>query len=136
MRAINDSSIGKLSRRSGVNIETIRFYERVGILPKPPRSLGGHRLYDEAHEKRLRFVRRSRELGFSLDEVRELLRLVDGGRYTCGEVKAITLNHLTDVRHKIADLRRLARTLATVAERCRGSRVPDCPIVDALFDGR
>ena len=133
---MDEFSIGELSRRARVNIETIRFYERVRILPKPPRSLGGHRLYDGTHEKRLRFVRRSRELGFSLDEVRELLRLVDGGRYTCAEVKAITLGHLADVRSKIADLRRLARTLAAVAERCRGSRVPECPIIDALFDER
>ena len=85
---MDEFPIGQLSRRSGVNIETIRFYERVGILPKPPRSQGGHRLYDEAHEKRLHFVRRSRELGFSLDEIRGLLRLVDGGRYTCSEVRA------------------------------------------------
>jgi MerR family mercuric resistance operon transcriptional regulator len=133
---MDEFPIGQLSRRSGVNIETIRFYERVGILPEPPRSQGGHRLYGEIHEKRLHFVRRSRELGFSLDEIRELLRLVDGGRYTCSEVKAITLDHLADVRRKMADLRRLARTLAAVAERCRGGRVPECPIIDALFDGR
>ena len=128
-------TIGALSKRAGVNIETIRFYERIGILPKPPRSEGGHRIYAHDHLMRLGFVRRSRELGFSLDEIRGLLRLVDGGRYTCAEVKAITLDHLADVRRKITDLRRLERTLAGVAGKCRGGKVPDCPVIEALFDG-
>jgi MerR family mercuric resistance operon transcriptional regulator len=129
-------TIGALSKRIGVNIETIRFYERVGILPRPPRSAGGHRIYGQDLLMRLGFVRRSRELGFSLDEVRGLLRLVDGGHYTCAEVRAITLDHLTDVRRKIADLRRLERTLAEVAGKCRGGKVPDCPVIEALFDPR
>ena len=126
-------SIGALSRRTGVNIETIRFYERIGILAKPPRSAAGHRIYGQAQLMRLGFVRRSRELGFSLDEVRRLLQLVDGGRYTCAEVKAITLDHLAEIRRKIADLRRLEHTLASVASRCRGGKVPDCPVIEALF---
>jgi MerR family transcriptional regulator, mercuric resistance operon regulatory protein len=127
-------TIGALSKQTGVNIETIRFYERIGILPKPPRSLGGHRIYGQDQLMRLGFVRRSRELGFSLQEVRGLLQLVDGGHYTCAEVKAITLDHLADVRRKIADLRRLERTLAEVAGKCRGGKVPDCPVIEALFD--
>jgi len=129
-------TIGALSRRTRVNVETIRFYERIGILPKPPRSAGGHRIYGDHELMRLGFVRRGRELGFSLDEVRGLLSLVDGGRYTCAEVKAITLGHLADVRRKIADLRRLERTLADVASKCKGSKVPDCPVIEALFESR
>ena len=129
-------AIGALSQHSEVNIETIRFYERIGILPKPPRSAAGRRVYGQDHLKRLSFVRRSRELGFSLDKVRGLLKLVDGGRYTCAEVRAITLDHLADVRRKIADLRRLEQTLADVAAKCRGGKVPKCPVVDALFDAR
>src|SRR5262249_20125304 len=127
-------TIGALSRRTGVNIETIRFYERIGILEKPPRSAAGHRIYRREQSMRLGFVRRSRELGFSLDEVRRLLQLVDGGRYTCAEVKAITLAHLAEVRRKITDLRRLERTLAAVSDKCRGGKVPDCPIIEALSD--
>ena len=127
-------AIGALSRRTGVNIETIRFYERIGILPKPPRTQGGHRVYGRDHLKRLSFVRRSRELGFTLDEVRGLLELVDGGRYTCAEVKTITLDHLADIRRKIADLRRLERTLSDMAGKCKGGRVPECPVIDVLFD--
>lgn len=126
--------IGTLSKRTGVNIETIRFYERAGIMPRPVRTAGGHRVYRPEHQKRLTFVRRSRELGFSLDEVRGLLELVDGGRYTCAEVRTIALDHLADVRRKLADLRRLERTLSNVAGRCRGGRVPRCPLIDALFE--
>jgi MerR family transcriptional regulator, mercuric resistance operon regulatory protein len=129
-------TIGALSKRTRVNVETIRFYERIGILAKPPRSAGGHRVYGHDQFMRLSFVRRSRELGFSLDEVRGLLQLVDGGRYTCAEVKAITLDHLADIRRKIADLRSLERTLADVASRCRGSKVPECPVIEALFELR
>src|SRR5262245_38843095 len=127
-------TIGALSKRTRVNIETIRFYERIGILPKPSRSAGGHRIYGHDELMRLNFVRRSRELGFSLDEVRDLLRLVDGGHYTCAEVKAITLDHLADIRHKIADLQRLEQTLADVAGKCRGSKVSGCPVIEALFE--
>src|SRR5215470_13178632 len=75
---------GALAARTGCNIETIRYYERVGLLPPPPRSAGGHRLYGEGLIRRLNFVRRSRDLGFSVEEIRELLLLVDGGTYTCG----------------------------------------------------
>ena len=129
-----DRTIGKLSASSGVNIETIRYYERIGILPAPPRSTGGHRLYDEQHLKRLCFVRRCRDLGFTLDDVRALLRLVDGGDFTCDEVKEMTLDHLGGVRRRIADLRTMERTLDDMAARCDGGEVPDCAIVDALFE--
>ena len=136
MKVVEGLSIGALSKRSDVNIETIRYYEKIGIMPKPGRTSGGYRIYGSDHLKRLSFVRRSRELGFSLDEVRGLLKLVDGERYTCAEVKTITLSHLADVRRKIADLRRLELTLAEVAGKCRGGKVPKCPVIDALFDAR
>jgi len=125
--------IGALSRATGVNIETIRYYERIGILPPPPRSRGGHRVYGTDHMKRLAFVRRSRELGFSLQDVRGLLDLVDGGEVTCDQVKAVTLGHLDEVRQRIADLRRMERVLRDMAATCAGGDVPECPIVDALF---
>lgn len=124
--------IGALSEQTGVNIETIRYYERIGIMPEPPRSTGGQRIYGAPHLKRLVFVRRSRELGFSLDEIRELLRLVDGGDYTCGEVQEMTLTHIADIRRKIAYLRRMERVLKDMAAKCDGGDVPECPILDAL----
>lgn len=127
-------TIGALSKRTGCHIETIRYYERIGLLPRPPRSEGGHRLFGEGHLKRLLFVRRSRELGFTLDQVRELLRLVDGSNYSCAQVKAITLEHLGDVRKKVADLTILEKVLKDMVSRCEGGEVPDCPIIDALFE--
>ncbi len=129
-------TIGSLSRGTGCKIETIRYYERIGLLPKPPRSQGGHRLYEEAQLKRLTFIRRSRELGFTLHEVRGLLRLVDGGSYTCAEVKALTLDHVAEVRGKLADLRKVKRVLEAMAAECDGGEVPECPIIDALYQGR
>ncbi len=126
-------TIGSLSRDTGCNIETIRYYERIGLMPKPPRSKGGHRLYEKDHLKRLSFIRRSRDLGFTLEEVRGLLRMIDGHDYTCDEVKVLTLNHLQEVQQKIADLRRLERVLRTMAAECEGGNVPDCPIIDALY---
>lgn len=123
---------GELAQRSGCHIETVRFYERQRLLPAPPRTAGGHRDYDREHLKRLTFIRRARELGFTLEEVRGLLSLVDGG-YSCAEVRTITLQHLDEVRRKMADLERLAVTLDTMARQCAGGAVPDCPIIDALF---
>ena len=125
--------IGALASGSGVNIETIRYYEKIGVMPKPGRSAGGYRLYTAEHLKRLTFIRRGRELGFTLGELRGLLRLVDGHAYTCAEVRALTLDHVADIRRKIADLRRLERVMTDISSRCSGKRVPDCPIVDALF---
>ena len=127
-------SIGRLSRRTGCNVETIRYYERIDLMPAPPRTAGGHRSYRKDHERRLKFIRRARELGFSIDEIRLLLGLVDGG-YTCGEVKAVSDRHLADVRRKIADLKILESTLKKIGAACDGGRVPDCPIIDALYRG-
>ena len=112
--------IGELSKRTNCKIETIRFYEHQGMLPEPPRTGGGHRLYDEEMAGRLLFIRRSRELGFSMDEVRQLLSLVDGKQISCERVKAIADEHLRDIRTKIADLRKMQRTLTDIAGRCSG----------------
>ena len=129
-------TIGGLSDATGVKVETIRYYEKEGLLPDPPRSPGGHRLYPESLVKRVFFVRRSRELGFTLSEVRNLLELVDGGTFTCAEVKAITLSHADHVGQKIVDLRRLEKGLRRMAAECEGGDVPECPIVELLFDTR
>jgi MerR family transcriptional regulator, mercuric resistance operon regulatory protein len=122
----------ELAQRSGCHIETVRFYEKRGLLPPPPRTAGGHRDYAEEHMRRLTFIRRSRDLGFALNQVRALLALVDGRGGTCAEVKAMTLEHLAEVRHKIADLEKLAQILRDMAAQCDGGAVPECPIVDVL----
>ena len=85
--------------------------------------------------RRLRFILRGRELGFSIEDLRSLLHLVDGGDYTCGEVHSLTVRHLDDIRAKLTDLRRLKRTLAEVSAQCERGTVPECPVIDALFDG-
>lgn len=125
-------SIGQVSRQTDVNIETIRYYERIGILPEPARTDGGHRLYEPDHINRLRFVRRSRALGFSLEEVRELLGLVDGTEPTCDQINDIATTHLADIGEKIADLRRMEKILKTMTAQCALGEVPGCPIIDAL----
>lgn len=122
----------ELASRSGCNLETIRYYEKIGMLPDPPRTASGYRLYDEHHVARLRFILRARELGFPIEEIRGLLDLVDGGTQTCAEVKARTERHLADVRTRIADLRRIEHVLAQTAKQCSGDEVPDCPVLEAL----
>ncbi len=128
-----DLLIGEISRRTGVNIETIRYDERIEVMPKPNRSEGGQRLYDESQLNRLGFIKRSRELGFSLKEICTLLALVDSGEMTCGEVHALTVEHLKGVRCKIADLRKLERALKNLAAQCSLGDVSDCPIVETLY---
>ena len=127
---------GVIAARTGVNIETVRYYERIGLLPAPPRSEGGHRIYDEDMLRRLNFIRRCRELGFTLNEVRGRLLLVDGGDYTCGEVEQLTIAHLGEVRRKLADLKRLERVLREMVAGCQGGEVPECPVIEALFRER
>lgn len=102
-------------------------------MPKPARSPNGHRRYGHELLKRLFFIRRSRELGFSLKEVRSLLDMIDNGDYTCDEVKALTVGHHAEIRHKISDLRKLERVLKKMADQCDQNTVPECPVIDALY---
>jgi MerR family mercuric resistance operon transcriptional regulator len=137
MRVITDSRaqnlpIGELSKRSGVNIETIRYYERVKMLAPPPRTASGRRVYDETDLRILVFIRRSRELGFSLDEIRALLRLGGPEKASCGEVREIAAHHLEDIRAKLGDLKKLERLLSRTVARCSGKTAPDCPVLDIL----
>ena len=130
----NTFTIGELSRRAGVKIETIRYYEKSGVMPNPPRTLAGYRMYNENHLKRLMFVRRCRQLGFTMFEIQDLLGLVDTRAYTCGEIQALTLEHADTVSQKIRDLKRLESTLRQISSECSGEKVPQCPIIDALLD--
>jgi MerR family mercuric resistance operon transcriptional regulator len=131
-----DMKIGQLSEKTDCKVETVRYYERIGLLPEPTRSEGGYRIYDDSHLKRLAFIRRSRELGFTIEEIRALLNLVDGGDYTCSHVKAITMKHVESIRRKITDLKKLEKTLSRIASQCAGDSTPECPIIDALFESK
>jgi MerR family transcriptional regulator, mercuric resistance operon regulatory protein len=124
--------IGELSRLSGVNIETIRYYERVKMLAPPPRTASGRRVYDLQDLRILVFVRRSRELGFSLDAIRALLRLGGPEKASCREVREIAAHHLEDIREKLRDLQKLEHLLARTVARCSGRTAPDCPVLDIL----
>ncbi len=125
-------TIGELSAATRVSIETIRYYEREGLLPKPSRSVGGRRQYGQADALKLRFLRRCRELGFSLLDARMLASLADRETVTCAEVKAVVTRHRLDINAKLRDLRRLERALASIETSCPGSDDPRCPILETL----
>ena len=128
------SSRGELSKKTGVNGETIRYYEKIGLVQEPARAANGYRVYGVDHSKRLSFIKRCRELGFTLKEIAALLALVDGGSYTCEEIRDHTVTHLNDIDNKIRDLRKMQRTLREMVSECDGGLLPECPIVDTLFD--
>src|SRR5580704_10694160 len=137
MRAITSSRaknlpIGEISKQSGVNVETIRYYERVKMLTPPPRTASGRRVYHSTDLRILVFIRRSRKLGFSLDEIRALLRLGGPEKASCREVREIAAHHLEDIRARLVDLKKLERLLAKTVARCSGKTAPDCPVLDIL----
>ena len=129
-------TIGKLSKFTGVNIETIRYYEKIGMLPAPPRTQSGRRIYGPEETRVLGFIRRSRELGFPLNDVRALLRLGGPSKASCRQVRTIAVRHLADIRAKIADLRKLDRLLAKTVAQCTGTTAPICPVLDILDNRR
>jgi Cu(I)-responsive transcriptional regulator len=128
-------TIGEVASRTGVPAKTIRYYEEITLLPTPVRANNGYRLYDQRTVEVLRFIKRARELGFSIGEVTDLLGLWrDEGR-TSAEVKQIALNHIARVEQKIAELQSLRRTLVDLTHHCHGNHRPDCPILDDLAQG-
>lgn len=125
-------SIGELASATDTKVETIRYYERVGLLPKPKRTAGNYRSYEADHLGRLSFIRRARDLGFSIDQVRNLLGLADQKERSCETVDAIARQHLVEVDRKIADLKGLRRELDAVIRQCHHGTIADCRILDAL----
>jgi Cu(I)-responsive transcriptional regulator len=129
-------TIGDLAKSTGTKVVTIRYYERIGLLPPPERTGGNYRAYEPMHLDRLRFIRRSRGLGFTLDQIRELLRLSSQEGKACVEVDRIAAAHLAETEEKIADLTRLAARLRRIISRCEGGGViADCRIIEALSPG-
>lgn len=125
-------SIGDLAKATDTKVVTIRYYEKIGLLPEPPRTRSGYRAYDTHHRERLRFIRRCRDLGFALSQVRQLLDLSATTNDTCAGVDELALEHLREVEDKIADLNRLAQELRRLGESCSGGTVDDCRIIEAL----
>ena len=127
---------GKLAEQTGCNIETIRHYEKTGLLPNPPRTASGYRIYTEEHVRRLRFIQRARELGFSASRILELLNLSEGRKNTRAEVKSLTEVHIDEVSQKIKDLQKLKNRLRQISSHCDGSdeSAETCPIIISLFD--
>ena len=124
--------IGDLAKRTDTRVETIRFYEKEGLLPAPGRSNGNYRIYEQGHLNRLSFIRRSRDLGFTLDQVRKLLKLADDRAAPCAEVDAITAANIAEIDTKLADLGALRAELVRTLEHCRGETIGDCRIIEAL----
>lgn len=127
-----DFTIGELAKATSVKPETIRYYERIGLLPRPPRTAGNYRAYGEGHVARLSFVRRSRELGFPLEAIRGLLRMADERGRDCAAVDRLAREHLAHIEQKIEDLNQLANELRHVIGQCRGGKISDCRIIEAL----
>lgn len=124
-------TISGLARAASVNVESIRFYQRRGLLPKPTKPLGGIRRYGQSDVARMQFIKAAQRIGFSLDEIAQLLQLDDGAH--CAEARAIAEHKLADVRTRLADLQRIEATLAQLVERCATERGKVCcPLIAAL----
>lgn len=125
-------TIGEAAKRSGVTVETIRYYEREGIVPEADRHANGRRLYDEGSISRLRFVRRCRDLGFQISDIRALIDLSGASDRSCADVKVIGERHLAQVRERMADLESLEAALIELLQACTAEQ-SDCPVLKQLF---
>lgn len=125
-------TIGELSRRIGTKVETIRYYEKTGLMPDPPRTVGGHRVYGRDLARRLGFIRRSRDLGFSIDQIRKLLALDDRETASCEDVLRLARAHQSEIRRKIAELQRMDAVLDDLSHSCANRESIACPILESL----
>lgn len=126
--------IGEMARTGNCKVQTVRYYEEIGLLPTPRRNAGNQRVYSREHYNRLRFIRHGRELGFSLDQIRQLLALYDEPTHSCEEVDHIAQEHLRDVESKIQRLLSLKQELERMVSECAGNRVADCRVIEILSD--
>ncbi len=128
--------IGELARSTATKVETVRYYERIGLLPMTVRTAGNYRAYGRAHIERLSFIRRARALGFSIEQVRELLSLADDRSRSCAAVDELARVHLATVERKLADLTALGQELETLLGQCHSGTIAECRIIQALADSR
>lgn len=130
-------TIGQLATESATDAQTIRFYERFGLLTPPKRTESNYRLYDNAAAERLRFIRRAKEIGFSLNDIKALLRMADGKFRRCEEVRTFAETKLAKIRSQITDLKSIEKTLSVLVRQCsRAGKITDCPIIETLTKGR
>ncbi|WP_373081035.1 helix-turn-helix domain-containing protein [Zhongshania sp.] len=125
-------SRAQVAKSTDVNSETIRYYEDYGLIKPPTRSAGGHRMYTKEHVLSLTFIRRSRELGFTLHEIKSLIDLSDDSEKSCTQVRDLSAIHLTDIKTKIKDLKKMEKTLTEMIKQCDANTSPACPIIDVL----
>ncbi len=130
----NDFTIGWLARQTGCKVQTIRYYEQIGLMPEPPRSDGNRRLYDADFADRLTFIRHSRDLGFSLGAIRELLSLAENPDQSCAAADKLARTHLSDVNNRIARLTALKTELERMAQQCSGGKISECLVIEVLAD--
>jgi MerR family copper efflux transcriptional regulator len=129
-------NIGEVAKRAGLNSRTIRFYESIGLISQPDRASSGYRDYAEKDVHQLRFVASARALGFSVEEIRQLLALYDDRARSSSDVKRLVLHHVEEIDRKMRELAAMRRTLMHLAERCHGDQRPECPILDELSSGK
>lgn len=125
-------SIGQMASIGNCKVQTIRYYEQIGLLPEPERTPGNQRIYNQAHMDRLGFIRHSRELGFSLDRIKEILALSDDPAHSCETVDQIARRHLMEVESKIKRLQSMRKELRRMINQCNGNKVADCRIIEVL----
>ena len=128
-------TIGQLAKQAKCKVETVHYYEKSGLMPEPPRTKGGHRIYALSDIKRLNFIRRCRELGFTIKQITELLKFIDEPNHCCGEVKTMAMLQIKEVQKKIDDLQRFKSALNDMVNQCKGVdySIQDCPIINALY---
>lgn len=127
-------TIGELGRQTGCKVQTIRYYEQIGLMPEPMRTSGNQRRYSPGHAERLAFIRHSRELGFSLDAIRQLLEISDDPERSCDTVDTIARDQLRDVDRRIKSLNAMKSELQRMIRQCRGDKIADCRIIEVLSD--
>ena len=126
--------IGELAANTGCPVDTIRYFEKIGMLPPPLRGANGYRNYDESHQKWLHFILRSRALGFSQNEVRRLSGIAHQFEPACAEVHALLVEHIVDVQTKLDDLKRMQKALERLKFKCKDGTLNDCPVIDELMN--
>ena len=125
--------IGALAAACDCSAETIRYYEKIGLLPQPLRTANGYRSYDNQHEKWLQFILRSRALGFTQDEVRRLSDIAHQSQPACADVHDLLVEHVADVREKLRDLKQMEKALDRLSSKCQDGSLHDCPVIDELM---